>query len=158
MKADFETVATFFGFILNSAGMAALWSTLEKDELKKTAAELKDVIKTKISNGEYVSKHHDDLKRKLLSPWIILLHIFNIVLLLGLLLVLIIGPEKIFRGESQEALGEPLSTWERIIYWFWFGFLVLAYIIRGLSPSMRLVNIYSKAKEWLKENAPKKKS
>lgn len=158
MKVDFETLATILVFIINSVGLAALWRELEKDEIKEIKDDLGNAIKSNISNYGYVIRKRKKLSGLLISIWMILLHIINLIILIGLLLVLILGPENVFTDPIDGSLAEPLTQVERVLYWIWFGSFLLAYIIRGLVPTLDLIKLYIKSGQWLKKNEPKRKA
>lgn len=157
MKADFGTLAAVFGFITNSAGILALWSVLQRDEIKEVKSALSSGIETKLANYGFISRQRKKLRSELFSIWLILLNLFNIIILLSLLLILILGPERIFSPQTAGAVAEPLLLWERVLYTVWFISCTLAYIIRGFMPTLQLWKLYTDSGKWLSENEPKQR-
>ena len=157
MKADFETIAAALAFIINGAGMAALWRILEKEETKEIRDKLSGAIKTKTSDFGYVKRLHKKLWSELIPIWLFLLHIVNLAILIGLMIILILGPERVFAPQNGATLSEPLFPFMRVLYWVWLILFLFAYIIRGFMPTLKLLKIYVKSNRWLRNNEPKRR-
>jgi len=158
MKADFETFAAAIAFIVNGAGVATLWSLLQRNELKQIESDLSEEIKTKTADYGYVMRLRGKLRSELFSLWLFPLHFINFGILLSLVVVLAIGPENIFSTSTASSLAEPLLLWEKVLYWIWFALCTLAYVAKGFSPTSRLLSLFLEAGRWLRDNEPKKKN
>jgi ABC-type Na+ efflux pump permease subunit len=157
MKADFETIAAALAFIINGAGIAALWELLERKETKETRDDLSEAIKRKISDYGYVKRLRKKLWSELLPVWLVLLHVVNLTIFIGLSIILIRGPERVFSPETAATLAEPLFPLTDVLYWVWLVLFLFAYIIRGFMPTLRLLRVQVKSSRWLRRNEPRRR-
>lgn len=157
MKADLNTLGPVIGFIVNGVGVATLAALLASSDLKDLQAKLSNVLAEVYPDFGYVKRHRRELLWELLSPWTLALHVINLGIYVALLLILLIGPEKLFSPETAGALAQPLTGLEKLLYWLWLVLSALAYIARCFVPTIRLVKLYRKAGKWIRSNGPKKR-
>ncbi|MBI2839442.1 MAG: hypothetical protein HYX75_14095 [Acidobacteria bacterium] len=153
MKVD---LITLFGLVLNSTGWAVLWALLERKEMQDLAAQLRDAIKPDWSENapesEYVAKKLKPFSGQLFSIWMFLLHFLNVAFLATIVVVLFVGPEEIFTSAQGEQ-PEPLALWQLCLSWVWFGLNLLAYMARGVGPTVNFFMLWQQAKAWLRIHA-----
>jgi hypothetical protein len=154
MKVDSDTVTVIFGLVLNSAGMGALAGMLDRRELQDITSALRDAIKPDRSDTApedvYVANKLQPLSRQIFSAWMLLLHLVSIVLLVALAAVLYIGPEQFFQSVKGEQ-PDPMTYWERLAYWLWYALLIIAYLVKCVTPTIQLFGLRSQAKDWIKD-------
>jgi hypothetical protein len=156
MKADLNTLGPVIGFIVNGVGVATLAALLDRSDLKDLQVKLSNALAEVYPDFGYVKRHRRKLLWELLSPWTLALHVINLSIYTALLLILLIGPEKLFSPETAGALAQPLTGLEKLVYWIWLVLSALAYIARCFVPTIRLVKLYRKAGKGIRSNGPKK--
>ena len=157
MKADLNTLGPVIGFIVNGVGVVTLAALLDKSELKDLQATLSSALAELYSDYGFVKRHRRKLLWEILSPWTLALHVINLGIYAALLVVLLIGPEKLFSPETASALAQPLTGLEKLVYWIWLVVSAVAYIARGFVPTIRLVKLYRKAGKGIRSNGPRKR-
>ena len=155
MKADFGTIATLFGLFINSAGLGALASLLGRKETESLVGTLGQAVakdrRDERPDARYVKIKLRSLRGQLFSAWMFLLHFLNVGILVGMVVVLVIGPNEIFSPVEGE-LAEALTPAQLAVYWVWFALNVIAYLVKGVSPTVQWWKLVRGAQEWLKNH------
>ncbi len=152
MKADFETVAAVVSFITDAGASGGLIAFLERADFKEVQDKVREKIASRLSDPGYVREKNKSLGRLLFSATMVVLHFINVIILVGFLVLLILGPDNLPPRLLAGTTAEPLTPWERILY---TGVLVIAvaiYVFRCAAPTCQALSLYIKAKAWLKEN------
>lgn len=154
MKADFTTLSALFAFILNGAGLSALYHLLTQSDTKETVSALRGAIAKNLGDErpgpKHVRKKVEALGAELFSFWMVLLHFLNISILVALVIFLIMGPDKLF-SQAEGELAEALTPVQLVVYWTWFFLSLIAYMIKGVSPSLKWWRLWREGKAWLRE-------
>ena len=158
MKADLNTIGPVIGFIVNGVGVATLRALLERSDLKELQGTLSAALAEVFPDHGFVKRRRRLLLWELLSPLTLALHLINLSIYVALLLILWIGPEKLFSPQTAGALAQPLTGLEKLLYWIWLVVSLLAYIATCLVPTIRLVKLYKKAGEGMRRHGPKRRN
>lgn len=150
-------IAPIIGFLVNGAGLATLYLLLADDDLKNLKTELSGAIATRHeATYDYVKNRRKRLGKELRSPLKLSFHLMNIVIYVLLIMVLLVGPERLFSKIGMPSLAIPLTGTITILLVSWLVISGLAYLARAVAPTLRLISLFRQAGQWMSENSPKK--
>jgi hypothetical protein len=157
MQAKMDAIAPIIGFLVNGAGLATLYLLLDTPDLKKLKADLSGAIANKhAATYDYVKDRREKLGAELRSLLMLSFHLINAVIDATLILVLLVGPERLFLKIGIPSLAIPLTGTKIILLVSWLVISVLVYLARAVKPTVELISLFRKAGKWMRENQPKK--
>jgi hypothetical protein len=151
VKVDFETLAAIISFLTSAAGVGGLIALLADTDFRELQKELGGLIKTERADYKYTKRKTQNVGWRLFTG-ITILHLVNIGVYIVLLLVLIIGPERLPAALLADTAAEPLAPLEKILYSTWLVISILVYLFRCILPTLDSFVLYGRAKSWLKDN------
>lgn len=143
MNNNFENIAGLIAFIMNASGIGTLIALLEAKDLNKILTDLRRSFHRGVNQGDFITGKIHELKKKLIP--ILILHIVNLIIFIGIILMLILGPENVLRIFAG-SITEPSSLLDRVIYWVYIFVTLIIYIIRCVIPSIKLISFLIDAK------------
>jgi len=157
MQAKMDAIAPIIGFLVNGAGLATLYFLLESADLNKLKSELSQGIAAKhTATYDYIKDRREKLGKELRSTLKLSFHLINLIIYATLILVLLVGPERLFSKIGIPSLAIPLTGTKIILLVSWLVISGLVYLARAVKPTVQLISLFRKAGQWMRENPPKK--
>lgn len=149
MKADFETLTAIISFLTSAAGVGGLISLIIDDDFQNLLKTLGGLIRAADSDYDYIKQ----LTRKLggrLFTGILILHLVNLGVYALILLIVIVGLDRLPPVLLAGTTAAPFTILERLLYYIWLVISLLVYFFRCIAPTLDAWALYHRARKWLK--------
>jgi hypothetical protein len=153
-NSDFQTIGTIIGVVSGAVGIRVFKDLFARPETP-TAALRQALDEPGEPGAAWVKSRRKELAKTLVSPLRLGLSLFYLVVILGFVYLVLVGPDKVFPNRSWDALAERLKLGEQILYLLLTLPVAALYVWRVALPAWSGWKMLYRASVWLRKERRK---